>query len=170
MCSSRRKIGRRHVTTLIKRMGVEALYRRPARPSPKPGHKVYPYLLARYSDHATEPGLGDGNHLHPDGAWLRVPGRCARLISRRGKLLRQSGPPHCTVSYGSMNFCFLHGMRCADGPRCQAARNSWKFQSVDDVPVDCSTRARTIPPGGGAASQSTLLQEQPRPMGPARPH
>ena len=40
-----RKIGRRHVTTLMKRMGIEALYRRPCTTKPEPGHKIYPYLL-----------------------------------------------------------------------------------------------------------------------------
>ena len=40
------KIGRRHVETLMQRMGIEALYRRPrTTPSPSPGHKIYPYLL-----------------------------------------------------------------------------------------------------------------------------
>ena len=39
------KIGRRHVTTLMKRMAIEALYRRPRTTKPEPGHKVYPYLL-----------------------------------------------------------------------------------------------------------------------------
>jgi putative transposase len=39
------KIGRRHVKTLMKRMGVEALYRRPRTTQPEPGHKIYPYLL-----------------------------------------------------------------------------------------------------------------------------
>jgi putative transposase len=39
------KIGRRHVKTLMKRMGIEALYRRPRTTKPEPGHKVYPYLL-----------------------------------------------------------------------------------------------------------------------------
>ena len=38
-------IGRRHVTTLMKRMGIEAIYRRPNTSKPAPGHKVYPYLL-----------------------------------------------------------------------------------------------------------------------------
>jgi putative transposase len=37
--------GRRHVKTLMKRMGIEALYRRPRTTKPEPGHKVYPYLL-----------------------------------------------------------------------------------------------------------------------------
>ena len=39
------KIGRRHVATLMKRMGIEALYRRPNTSKPEPGHKIYPYLL-----------------------------------------------------------------------------------------------------------------------------
>src|SRR5260370_489443 len=40
-----RKIGRRHATTLMKRMGIEALYRRRRTTKPEPGHKIYPYLL-----------------------------------------------------------------------------------------------------------------------------
>jgi len=39
------KIGRRHVRTLMRRMGIEALYRRPRMTKPEPGHKIYPYLL-----------------------------------------------------------------------------------------------------------------------------
>ena len=39
------KIGRRHVKTLMKRMGIEALYRRPRTTQPGPGNKIYPYLL-----------------------------------------------------------------------------------------------------------------------------
>ena len=39
------KIGRRHVKTLMRRMGIEALYRRPRTSKPEPGHKIYPYLL-----------------------------------------------------------------------------------------------------------------------------
>jgi putative transposase len=39
------EIGRRHAATLMKRMGVAALYRRPNTSRPAPGHKIYPYLL-----------------------------------------------------------------------------------------------------------------------------
>ena len=39
------KVGRRHVKTLMQRMGIEALYRRPRTSKPEPGHKIYPYLL-----------------------------------------------------------------------------------------------------------------------------
>ena len=38
-------IGRRHVSTLMKRMGIEALYRKPNTSKPTPGHTIYPYLL-----------------------------------------------------------------------------------------------------------------------------
>ena len=37
--------GRQRVARMMKRMGIEALYRRPNTSKPAPGHKVYPYLL-----------------------------------------------------------------------------------------------------------------------------
>jgi len=40
------KVGRCHVRTLMKRMGIEALYRRPRTSKPGAGHRIYPYLLA----------------------------------------------------------------------------------------------------------------------------
>jgi putative transposase len=39
------QVGRLHVATLMKKMEIEALYRRPRTTKPAPGHKVYPYLL-----------------------------------------------------------------------------------------------------------------------------
>ena len=39
------KIGRCRVITLMRRMGIEALYRRPNTSKPAPGHQVFPYLL-----------------------------------------------------------------------------------------------------------------------------
>ena len=38
-------IGRGRVITLMRRMGIEALYRRPNTSKPAPGHRIYPYLL-----------------------------------------------------------------------------------------------------------------------------
>lgn len=38
-------VGRRHVATLMKRMGIASIYRRPNTSKPMPGHKIYPYLL-----------------------------------------------------------------------------------------------------------------------------
>ena len=37
--------GRQRVARRMKRMGIEALYRRPNTSKPAPGHKIYPYLL-----------------------------------------------------------------------------------------------------------------------------
>jgi putative transposase len=39
------KVGRLHVATLMKRMGITVLYRKPNTSKPAPGHKIYPYLL-----------------------------------------------------------------------------------------------------------------------------
>jgi putative transposase len=39
------EVGRLHISTLMKKMAIEALYRRPNTSKPTPGHKIYPYLL-----------------------------------------------------------------------------------------------------------------------------
>ena len=41
------EVGRLHVATLMKRMGIAALYRRPTTSHPTPGHQIYPYLLRK---------------------------------------------------------------------------------------------------------------------------
>ena len=40
-----RAVGRRRVRRLMRRMGLEALYRQPRTSRPHPDHAVYPYLL-----------------------------------------------------------------------------------------------------------------------------
>jgi len=39
------EVGRGHVSILMKKMGIRALYQRPRLSAPHPDHKVYPYLL-----------------------------------------------------------------------------------------------------------------------------
>jgi putative transposase len=39
------EIGRKHVATLMRRMGIEALYRKKSTSKRHPDHKIYPYLL-----------------------------------------------------------------------------------------------------------------------------
>jgi putative transposase len=39
------QVGRQHISTLMKKMGISALYRKPMLSKPHPDHKVYPYLL-----------------------------------------------------------------------------------------------------------------------------
>ena len=38
-------VGRKHMVTLMRRMGIQALYRKPTTSRRHPGHTVYPYLL-----------------------------------------------------------------------------------------------------------------------------
>ena len=39
------QVGRQHVSTLMKKMGIAAMYRKPRLSKPHPDHKIYPYLL-----------------------------------------------------------------------------------------------------------------------------
>ncbi len=41
------QVGRLHVRTLMKRLGIAAIYRCPNTSKPAPGHKIYPYLLRK---------------------------------------------------------------------------------------------------------------------------
>src|SRR5271157_6088395 len=44
------------------------------------GPQDLPVSAARDGDHAAKPGVGDGHHLYPDGARLRLSSRCTRLV------------------------------------------------------------------------------------------
>jgi putative transposase len=39
------EVGRRHVKTLMRKMSIKAIYRKPNTSKPEPGHRIYPYLL-----------------------------------------------------------------------------------------------------------------------------
>jgi putative transposase len=52
-------IGRDRVATMMRRMGIEALYRRPSTSKPAPGHKIYPFCCAAWrSSDRTKCGRG----------------------------------------------------------------------------------------------------------------
>ena len=67
-------VGRKHMTTLMRRMGITALYRKPNTSKRAPGAHDLALPVAHAGDHALEPRLGDGHQLHPDGARVRLPG------------------------------------------------------------------------------------------------
>lgn len=46
LCREGVHVGRQRVATMMKRMGIEALYRRPSTSKPAPGHRIYPYSCA----------------------------------------------------------------------------------------------------------------------------
>lgn len=83
--------GRLHVATLMKRMGIEALYRRPNTSKPALGHKIYPYLLRNLTVTRPNQGLGDGHHLCAHGPRVRLSDGCHRLAQPQGAGLAAVG-------------------------------------------------------------------------------
>jgi putative transposase len=66
--------GRRDVATLMRRMGIEALYRRPNTSRRHPHSSGLPIPAAWTYGDAARPGVGDGHHLHPNVERLCLPG------------------------------------------------------------------------------------------------
>ena len=67
-------VNTKRVQRLMRRMGIEAIYRRPRTTRPDSGHKGVSLPAQRPSDQRGEPGLGDRHRLCPDGAGIHVPG------------------------------------------------------------------------------------------------
>ena len=64
-------VGRRHVATLMQRMGIEALYRKPNTSKKHPGHKVYPYLLRELTiDRANQVWATDITYIPMACGWV----------------------------------------------------------------------------------------------------
>ena len=68
------EVGRLHVATLMKRMGIAALYRRPATSHPDAGPPDLPLSVKEAGRHPPEPSLGDGHHLCTHGTGVCVSG------------------------------------------------------------------------------------------------
>ena len=81
-------ISRWAVAKLMRRMGIEPLYRRPNTSKPAPGHKIYPYLLRGLAvdrpNQVWAPSLGNGHHLHPDGSGFCLSDGGAGLVQPTG--------------------------------------------------------------------------------------
>ena len=73
-------VGRKHVATLMRRMGIEALYRKPRTTRRHPEHRVYPYLLREMDVCQPQPGLGHGHHVYPDGTRICLSRGGTRLV------------------------------------------------------------------------------------------
>jgi hypothetical protein len=81
------RVGREHITTLMRRMGIMALYREPNTSKRAPGHTIYPYRLRTLA-------ITRSNHVWamdisyiPDGAQLRLPGGRDRPAQPQGARL-----------------------------------------------------------------------------------
>ena len=76
-------VGRRHVATLMQRMGIEALYRKPNTSKKHAAHKIYPYLLRELKiDRANQVWAADITYIPMACGWVYL---CAILdwASRR---------------------------------------------------------------------------------------
>jgi putative transposase len=60
-------IGRDQVTTMMRRMAIEAVYRRPHTSKTGRWAQGVSVSAARDGDRAAEPSVGDGHHLYTDG-------------------------------------------------------------------------------------------------------
>ncbi len=68
------EVGRRHVRTLMRQMGIEALYRKPRTSIPARGATIYPYLLDNLViDRSNQVWSSDLTYF-ADGARVYVPG------------------------------------------------------------------------------------------------
>lgn len=88
------RIGRKAVGTLMRIMGIEAIFRRKNTSKPHPDHKVFPLSAAQARDRSSQSDLGRRYRLHPDGARLCVAGSDHRLVqpqSPRLAALQQHG-------------------------------------------------------------------------------
>jgi putative transposase len=65
------KIGRRHIRTLMQRMGMEAIYSRPRTSIPVPGHKIFPYLLRELTiDRANQVWASDITYIRMERGFV----------------------------------------------------------------------------------------------------
>ena len=67
------QVGRRHVATLMRRMGIEALYRKPNTSKKHPTHKVYAYLLRGLKiDRANQVWATDITYIPMACGWVHL--------------------------------------------------------------------------------------------------
>ena len=77
-------VGRRHVGTLMRQMGIEALYRKRNTSKKHPDHQVFPYLLRNVLIDRPNQGVGGGHHVHPDAPRVHLSLRDSRLGNTQG--------------------------------------------------------------------------------------
>jgi hypothetical protein len=72
-------IGRTHVCTLMRKMGIEALYRKPNLSRKLSGLQDLAVPAARSEDRAQQPGVRIGHDIRAYGTGLRLSNCCDRL-------------------------------------------------------------------------------------------
>lgn len=93
------RTGRLHIATLIKKMGIEAIYRRPNTSQPAPGHNVYPYLLRKLA-------VNRPNHVWAMDLTYIPMARGFRLLLRRCGLVQPEGSVVAAVDYNRSSLLY----------------------------------------------------------------
>jgi putative transposase len=81
------EVGRRHVATLMRRMGIQALYRKPNTSRKHPAHPVFPYALRNLAiERANQVWALDITYIPMARGWvLRIPALgCLRRAGPKG--------------------------------------------------------------------------------------
>ena len=104
------EVGRLHVSTLMKKMAIAALYRRPNTSKPAPGHKVYPYLLRNVAV------------TRPNQVWAMdityIPmARGFVYLGRRHRLVQPQGPGLAAIDHAVGGLLRRSAGRSARPPR-----------------------------------------------------
>jgi putative transposase len=88
-------IGRKHVDTLRRKMGLSAIYLKHNTSKPEPGHKTYPFLLRQTLERAKQ-GLPMAKGfvlVHLARYWTGIHDRCSRGVCRSPWRRRSASKP-----------------------------------------------------------------------------
>ncbi len=142
--------------TLMKRMGIEALYRRPRTTKPEPGHKIYPYLLRGMEIVAAATRCGRWTSLTSrwrvaSSIWLSCStgsavaycrGGCRSRWKRHSASRRWRMPWLVTASRTSSTRTRARSSRARPSPACSptaALRSAWTAKGLGGT--TCSSSA-----------------------------
>jgi putative transposase len=92
-------IGRDHVRTLMARMRITAIYRRPRTSQRHPAHAVFPYLLRSLVVDRPNQVWATDQHVSADGAWVCVSLRDHGLGHAKGVGLAHLDDPDHGLPY-----------------------------------------------------------------------
>jgi putative transposase len=101
-------IGREKVRTMMRRMCIEAIYRRPNTSKPAPGHKIYPYLL--YDLAVERPNQVWGSRGKAPGRPSSGHGSIRARTARNGRLLKAGLHSRINAAPARPGFCPNSGL------------------------------------------------------------
>ena len=138
--------GRRHIATLMRRMGIEALYRKPNASRRRPGHMVYPYLLRGLEvSRPNQVWAMDITYIPMASPWGKHVYLAVQVMDWHSRKVRSSALSGYRTSHnGHRLFCVV-----------------WRYFVAPKNPWDASTRRRYSTQIREASSQVTPSVHRP---------